>query len=63
MAHKIALELQSGDKVFPPYEYRIDRVVSVTRLPDPRRGEQWYRVHTENGVYDVGCDYRWLLPV
>jgi hypothetical protein len=63
MAHKIATELRPGDVVFPPYEIKTDRVVSVTRLPDPRVGEQWFRVHTERDLYDVGCDYRWVLPV
>jgi hypothetical protein len=63
MTHKIATELQPGDVVFPPYEITTDQIASVTRLPDPRKGEQWFRVHTESGVYDVGCDYRWGLPI
>jgi hypothetical protein len=63
MAHKTALELRPGDEVFPPYEIETDRVTFVTRLPDLRRGEQWFRVRTENGVYDVGRDYRWGLPI
>ena len=62
MAHKTASELQPGDVVFPPYEIKTDRVASVSPLPEPQNGEQWYRVHTENGVFDVGCDYRWILP-
>lgn len=63
MAHRTTAELQPGDVVFPPYEITTDRVASVTRLPDPRRGEQWFRVRTESGVFDVGCDCRWILPV
>ncbi|MEU1254838.1 hypothetical protein ABZ445_16320 [Streptomyces chartreusis] len=63
MAHRTAPELQPGDVVFPPYEIRTDQVTDVTPLPEPRRGEQWYRVTTEGGVFDVGCDYRWILPV
>ncbi|MGW1828880.1 hypothetical protein ACWCO0_09440 [Streptomyces tubercidicus] len=63
MAHKITMELQPGDVVFPPYEIQTDRVIRVTPLPDPRRGEQWYRVLTENGVFDVGSNYRWVTPV
>lgn len=62
MAHRTATELRPGDEVFPPYEIKTDRVASVTPLPDPRKGQQWFRVHTDNGVYDVGCDYRWTLP-
>ncbi|MFE7397987.1 hypothetical protein [Streptomyces sp. NPDC057557] len=63
MAHKTALELQPGDVVFPPYEIKTDRVTNVTPLPEPRKGERWFRVFTENGVFDVGCDYRWGLPI
>lgn len=37
MAHKIALELQLGDVVFPPYEIKTDRVTSVTPCPTRER--------------------------
>lgn len=60
---KVAADLAPGDEVIPPYEIKTDRVVSVEPVKPLSYYGEWFRVTTENGVFDVGCDYRWRLPV